>query len=553
MATLPIHHPLAATTTREPVREPARAQRPVEALIVKSCLPSERRRRGYRRGSHWQQFDVNRDPKATMREDHSMTSGQPGHSNPSHATDPGADVSPVPSPPIGAETEPTPGIGNDSGPDIDDGSTPSEKKKSFIRFAGIVALVLIALAGYIAFVLSIDIQPGQGTAVGGAAVLGAAIITYFGANQTRQSHEKTAEAQLEADRDELRHAKQHAAKVAAAADRAFSAQQREIEAATRRDEVRDLRSRFDSATARLAADGLAPRLSGVYALAAVADEWFSFGSPIERQICIDVLCAYLRTPLSSTDSIKSDPATAQVQATILNVIADRTAARPHEVAGSDRDWRDCDFDFSNARMPSITLDDCQFRGRLNCNRTEFSSLVSFRGSHLANATFEFAIFQHAQFSTATLGAKTFFRGAAFSGNTLFQGITFEGMTDFSNIIVDDSRIDFQGSTFQTGSTTLLRSCELKRKASLDLSSCRFNGGAVDVRYVRADPESTVLFYQPNALVTWPRGDWDDKNHDDPMPAYLRPQSWPPKLSPFALTSLGLGAPGPSTFDDTNDA
>lgn len=42
MAALPIHHPLAATT-REPVREPARAQRPVGALIVKSCacLPNE--------------------------------------------------------------------------------------------------------------------------------------------------------------------------------------------------------------------------------------------------------------------------------------------------------------------------------------------------------------------------------------------------------------------------------------------------------------------------------------------------------------------------------
>lgn len=486
-----------------------------------------------------------------------MTSGHTGSSNPSHDADPGADDSPLTSPPSSAEAEPTPGRGNDSGPDIDDGNTPSEKKKSFIRFAGIVALVLIALAGYIAFVLLIDIQPGQGTAVGGAAVLGAAIITYFGANQTRQSQEKSAEAQLEAARDELRHTKQHAAKLEAAAERAFVAQQREIEAATRRDEVRDLRSRFDSATARLAADGLAPRLSGVYALAAVADEWFSFGSPIERQICIDVLCAYLRMPLSSVDSIKSDPATAQVQDTILNVIADRTAARPHEVAGSDRDWRDCDFDFSNARMPSITLDNCQFRGRLNCNRTKFSSLVSFRGSHLANATFELATFQHAQFSQAKLGARTSFGGAAFSGDALFQGIIFEGMTDFSNILVHDSRIDFLGSTFQTGSTTLLRSCDLKWKATLDLSSCRFNGGAVDVRYVRADPDSTVLFYRPNALATLPRGDWDDKNQDDPMPAYLRPQEWPPKLSPLSSAGVGLDVPGPSKVDgtdtDTNDA
>jgi len=49
----------------------------------------------------------------------------------------------------------------------------------------------------------------------------------------------------------------------------------------------------------------AVRLAGVYVMAELADGW-----PRYRQVCIDVLCAYLRTPLG-TDAGNAEKADAE--------------------------------------------------------------------------------------------------------------------------------------------------------------------------------------------------------------------------------------------------
>ncbi|MGV9747787.1 pentapeptide repeat-containing protein [Rhodococcus zopfii] len=60
-------------------------------------------------------------------------------------------------------------------------------------------------------------------------------------------------------------------------------------------ESSSLRDRYTTAAEQLGNESAPIRLAGVYALASLADDWNAFGRPDERQVCIDLLCAYLRT------------------------------------------------------------------------------------------------------------------------------------------------------------------------------------------------------------------------------------------------------------------
>lgn len=61
------------------------------------------------------------------------------------------------------------------------------------------------------------------------------------------------------------------------------------------DKERELRARFVSTVDLLSAAAPIKRTSGLYALAALADDWLVVGRGDEAQVCIDVLCGYLRT------------------------------------------------------------------------------------------------------------------------------------------------------------------------------------------------------------------------------------------------------------------
>jgi hypothetical protein len=58
-----------------------------------------------------------------------------------------------------------------------------------------------------------------------------------------------------------------------------------------RADANQLAERYSKAAEQLGHDQAAVRLAGVYAMGHLADDW-----PEQRQVCIDVLCAYLRMP-----------------------------------------------------------------------------------------------------------------------------------------------------------------------------------------------------------------------------------------------------------------
>lgn len=88
-----------------------------------------------------------------------------------------------------------------------------------------------------------------------------------------------------------------------------------------REEIDRLRDRYTTITHQLGHDAAPVRLAGVYAMAALADDWLKRDDGHdEAQVCIDVLCAYFRTPGPDTLSDANRVAETRVRETITRVI-----------------------------------------------------------------------------------------------------------------------------------------------------------------------------------------------------------------------------------------
>ena len=72
----------------------------------------------------------------------------------------------------------------------------------------------------------------------------------------------------------------------------------EKEAAAR---IADMHDRYTKAVEQLAHDKPAVRLGGVYALAALANDWAAVDNDRQRQTCVDLLCAYIRAAAQPMD------------------------------------------------------------------------------------------------------------------------------------------------------------------------------------------------------------------------------------------------------------
>ena len=121
-----------------------------------------------------------------------------------------------------------------------------------------------------------------------------------------------------------------------------------------REEIDRLRDRYTTIAAQLGDDAAPVRLAGVYAMAALADDWITLDNHREAQVCIDVLCAYIRTPRNTTTS-EEVVADTRVRETITRVITQ------HLQAGAATPWSGKAFDFTEARFTgSHSFDSAEF-------------------------------------------------------------------------------------------------------------------------------------------------------------------------------------------------
>ncbi|MFC9460590.1 hypothetical protein ACFT16_33405, partial [Streptomyces sp. NPDC056983] len=149
-----------------------------------------------------------------------------------------------------------------------------------------------------------------------------------------------------------------------------------------RADASQLADRYTTAAEQLGHDQAAVRLAGVYALARLADDWAE-----QRQVCIDVLCAYLRMPYEPDPTAPEHKAGEQeVRQTIIRVIRDHLQEPAVPTA-----WCEYNFDFTGAVFDGGTFSTSHFRGTVAFFGAMFSGgEVDFFDAEFSGGTVTFA-------------------------------------------------------------------------------------------------------------------------------------------------------------------
>lgn len=152
--------------------------------------------------------------------------------------------------------------------------------------------------------------------------------------------------------------------------------------------------RYAAAAEQLGHADARTRLAGVYAMARLADDWAE-----QRQVCVDVLCAYMRLPPKDEDEDE------EVRRTLIRVICEHL--RPDRPG----DWTTCDFSFEGAEIGPVDFRKAVFRGRVTFYRARFAPGEG-RKVHFEKVRFE--------------GPGAWFRKTEFVGEVSFKGAHFGG-------------------------------------------------------------------------------------------------------------------------------
>ncbi|MFA3840555.1 pentapeptide repeat-containing protein [Streptomyces aureus] len=230
-----------------------------------------------------------------------------------------------------------------------------------------------------------------------------------------------------------------------------------------RADASQLAERYGTAAEQLGHEQAAVRLAGAYALARLADDW-----PEQRQMCVDVLCAYLRMPYeANATSPGFRMGEREVRRTIVELIRNHL-----QDPSAPTTWCGLDLDFTSATFDSgADFRGAQFTGgNVSFQRVRLTGAgVSFGDARFAGSTVSFMDTKFTDGGVSFIGAEftggvVSFYGSEFSGSTvIFSSSTFSGgrvsfqLADFcgSEIIFGTVRISgglvlFDGAKFNSG-------------------------------------------------------------------------------------------------------
>lgn len=179
--------------------------------------------------------------------------------------------------------------------------------------------------------------------------------------------------------------------------RVTEAEHRLAQSRDQREQEQSFNERYGTAAEQLAHEHPAVRLAGVYAMAGLADDWSG-----NQQICVDVLCGYLRLP-----AVEGDGSDVKVRETVVGVLRERLSggwARPH-----------VDLDLSGAVLADMDFTSVATSGWARFDGARFEggrTILDLRW--LSNTTFSAAEFlaERTEFGKAEL------LGAVFRGGTV---------------------------------------------------------------------------------------------------------------------------------------
>jgi hypothetical protein len=252
--------------------------------------------------------------------------------------------------------------------------------------------------------------------------------------------------------------------------------QRLVEGDARRADAEQFAQRYTTATDQLGHEKPAVRLGGVYAMARLADDWDE-----QRQVCIDVLCAYLRMPYEPDPaSEKHREGEREVRYTIIRLIRDhlREPSAPNTWCGRDLDFTNATFDGGDFRGAKFTGGEVSFFG------AKFAAgLVSFVGAEVTGGRLSFLSAKFTGGEISFGGAKfaggvVVFEGAEFSGsNVSFSRAKFIGkVVSFAGAKFGGEAISFFGAEFAGGETSFFGAEFAGGETSFNYSE--FTGGGV---------------------------------------------------------------------------
>ncbi len=305
-------------------------------------------------------------------------------------------------------------------------------------------------------------------------------------------------------------------------DKTLKAQSEQLDRTLAEQRTRTLNERFDTVAEQLGSDKPpAVRMAAVYAMVGLADDWQD-----HRQMCVDVLCAYLRMPYepgpgddAPVEKRLAFQARREVRHTVIRVItAHLNGTAPVSWCGLNFDF---DFagavfdggDFSGAKLSggTVNFSNAEFSGgTVNFAGAEFSGgTVNFAGAKISGGTVGFGYagfsggpvnFSSAKFSGAAVhffhskftGESPKFTGADTSGGTVFFHATeFSGGTvSFSRAEFSSETVDFTGAEF-SGGTVSFSDAEFPG-GTVDFSGAEFSGGTVDFSRVASWTQPRTL-------------------------------------------------------------
>ncbi|WP_285042770.1 hypothetical protein [Plantibacter sp. LMC-P-059a] len=227
----------------------------------------------------------------------------------------------------------------------------------------------------------------------------------------------------------------------------------------------EFRSRFVSSVEMLTVNGAIKRTAGLYALAALADDWIRFDRRDEAQVCINVLCGYLRSPLTQKED-EAPTEEAAIRVSGYSIVRSRLVANGQD----DPAWSGFTFDLRDAPI--------HFDVPLSGIVIGKDTVVDFSGADVLDKALTF--------SRARLTAN----GALRIDNAKIRGAGWVTMRNAS--MSDSATLDVMGTSVADQARIAINRLKMTENADIEISVEASDGARITLSTLQRHESTTSI-------------------------------------------------------------
>jgi uncharacterized protein YjbI with pentapeptide repeats len=288
------------------------------------------------------------------------------------------------------------------------------------------------------------------------------------------------------------------------------------------DRERELRARFTTIAEQLGSDNYAVRHAGAYALASLADDWHNFGKDNERQVCVNLLCAQLRTPRPQVqfyddNNVPEDTGDSPEDLEVRKTIVDQIRLHRSSKIEDPDDWRPCRLDLAGADLSGFNFNETDLQGA-NLDGADLSraTLVAanLTGASLVRAMLDATDFTAANLTKAELqSSRTKAVSNSARNRVVFQNAILQGswFTDASLPHADFERASLSGAKL-TNADLVMATFTKAQLIDANCANAKFMKASFKDADVRGADFSTAVIADANfrgarhsGKTRWPDG------------------------------------------------